>query len=137
MQKITSVAELRNAIQILEAEQAIKGRLLKEQFDLTYESLKPVNIIKRTIKDIASTPYLVNNLIGTLLGLVSGSLSNRVFVGSSGNIFRKLFGTLLQYGVTNAVSKNPDVIKSLGQYIVHYLRRRKDARLKHSEGEGF
>ena len=36
MQKLTSASELRNAIQLLEAEQAENGQLLKEQFYLTY-----------------------------------------------------------------------------------------------------
>ena len=47
MQNITSTAGLKNAIQLLEAEQAVKGQLLKEQFYITYESLKPVNLLKK------------------------------------------------------------------------------------------
>jgi len=39
MENITSAAGLKNAIQLLEAEQADKGQLLKAQFYLTYESL--------------------------------------------------------------------------------------------------
>jgi len=36
MQNITSSAELKNAIQLLEVEQAANGLLLKEQFNLIY-----------------------------------------------------------------------------------------------------
>ena len=115
MQNITSTAGLKNAIQLLEAEQAIKGQLLKEQFYLTYESLKPVNLIKSTLNDIATSPYLIDNILGTAMGLASGYLSKRIFVGASGNMIRKLLGSVLQFGVTNVVAQHPDTIKSFGQ----------------------
>jgi len=46
MENIKSIAGISKAIQLLEIEQAEKGQLLREQFNLTYESLKPVNILK-------------------------------------------------------------------------------------------
>ena len=52
MQKITSLDGLKNAIQQLEIEQGEKGRLLKDQLFITYNSLRPVNIIRKTLKDI-------------------------------------------------------------------------------------
>jgi hypothetical protein len=51
MEKISSIAGLKNAIQVLEVQQRIKGHELKEQISLTYESLKPVNLIRNTLKD--------------------------------------------------------------------------------------
>jgi len=52
MQNITSVAELKYAIQELETERKVKEQLLREQFYLTYESLKPVNIRRNTLKNL-------------------------------------------------------------------------------------
>src|SRR4030042_3487647 len=101
MQNITSTADLKNAIQLLEVEQGIKGQLLKEQFLLTFESLKPVNLLKSTLNDAASSPYLIDNILGNLLGLVTGYLTKKIFIGASGNKFRKLIGSILQFGVVN------------------------------------
>ena len=126
MQNITSAAGLKNAIQLLEAEQAVKGQLLKEQFYLTYESLKPVNLLKSTLNDIASSPYLIDNILGTAMGLATGYLSKKIFIGASGNIFRKLFGSILQFGVTNVVAQHPDTIKSFGQFIFQHIFRKKE-----------
>ncbi len=128
MQNINSVAGLKNAIQLLEVEQAINGQLLKEQFYLTYESLKPVNLLKGTLKDITSSPYLIENILGTAIGLATGYLSKKIVVGASGNIIRKLFGSVLQLGVTNAVAQHPDGIKSIGQFIFQHIFRKKDGR---------
>ena len=121
MQKITSVMELNYAIQILEAEQAEKAILLKEQFFLTYESLKPVNLIKNTLKEIFTAPNLIDNFLGTTVGLASGFLSKKLVVGASSNILRKLLGSFLDYGVTNVVAKHPEGIISLGQLIFHRI----------------
>lgn len=126
MQNITSTATLKNAIELLEVEQVVKGQILKEQFYLTYESLKPINILKKTLKEISSSPYLIDNISGTAIGLASGFLSRKIFVGASGNIFRKLIGSVLQFGITNVVAKNPDIIKSVVQAIFQHFLRKKE-----------
>ena len=126
MQNITSAAELKDAIQLLEAEQSIKGQLLREQLFLTYESLKPVNLLKNALKEISSTPYLIDNISGTAMGLLGGFLSKKIFVGASGNLIRKLFGSVLQIGVTNLVAQNSETIKSVGQALIqHFFQKKK------------
>jgi hypothetical protein len=125
MEKITSAAGLKNAILLLEADQVIQGQVLKEQFYFTYESFKPVNLIKSTLKDLASSPNLIDNILATAIGLATGFLSKKLFVGSSGNLFRKLLGSFLQAGVTNTVSQHPDNIKSFGQLIFQYFFRKR------------
>lgn len=129
MQTITSSAGLKDAIQLLEIEQGIKGQLLKEQFFLIYENLKPVNIIKNTLKEISSSPYLLDNIPGTAMGLLSGFVSKKLFVGASGNIIRKLIGSFVQFGVTNVVAQNSDIIKSVGQALLQHFFRKKNQTL--------
>jgi hypothetical protein len=126
MQSITSTTALRNAIQLLEAEQGIKGNLLKDQFYLTVESLKPVILIKNALHDISTSPKLVDNILSTAMGIASGFLTNRVFVGASGSLIRKLLGSVLQFGVTNVVAQHPETIKSLGEVIMQFIFRKKD-----------
>jgi hypothetical protein len=125
MQNISTSAELRDAIQLLEVEQAIKGQVLKQQFRLTYESLKPANLIMNALKDITTSPNLIENIIGNVLGLASGYVSKKVFVGTSGNLFRKLLGSVMQFGVTNLVSNHPDGVKSFMQLIMSKLLSKK------------
>ena len=126
MQNITSIAELKNAIQLLEVEHVEKGQLLKEQFFITYESLKPVNLLRRTVNDIASSPYLIDNILGSAMGLVSGFVSKKIFIGASGNKLRKLLGHVLQLGVTNFVALHPGAIKTIGwSFIQHFTRKKR------------
>jgi hypothetical protein len=126
MQNITSTAALKEAIQLLEIDQEIKGQILKEQLYITYESLKPLNLLKHTLKEISSSPYLIDNISGSAMGLVSGFLSKKIFVGASGNLIRKLIGSVLQFGITNVVAQNSDVIRSVGQALFHHFVRKKE-----------
>lgn len=124
METITTTEKLKQAIQILEAEHALKGQQLREQLLLSYENLKPINLIKGAISEATSSPDLVNNLFGTTMGLASGYLSKMIIVAGSGNRIRKLLGVILQLGVTNVVAQHSGTIKSFGQFIYqHFLRK--------------
>src|SRR4030042_4291984 len=125
MQDITSAAELKNAIQLLEVEQTEKGQQLKKQFFLTFESLKPINLLRNTLNDVATSPFLIDNILGTLMALTRGFLSKKIFLGVSGSIFRKIFGYILQFGVTNFVAQHHDTIKSIGQTAFKYFLSKK------------
>jgi hypothetical protein len=130
MENINSSADLKKAILSLEVEQAFSEQLLKEQFLLTIESLKPLNIIKNTLKDMASSTNLIDNTLGASAGIAAGYLTKKIVVGASGNIARKLFGSILQFGVTNFVAQHPDAIKSFSRFIYQHILSKKEI---HSE----
>ncbi len=132
MQKITSAAGLKDAIELLEAEHKAKGQLLKEQLFISYESLKPVNVLRRTLKEIASPSFLIDDFPGALMAMASGYISRKAVTGRSGNIFRKLLGSLLQFGVTSIVAKNSDTIKSTGLAIFQHFLQKKITKSKSS-----
>ena len=126
MEKITCAAELKIAIQNLKFEQEIQGQLLKEHFFLTFDSLKPANLIKNALQDITSSPYLLDNMLGSVMGMFSGYLSKKIAVGTSHNLFRKMAGSLLQFGVTNLVAQHSDILKSVGIFIIDRIHNRKE-----------
>ena len=125
MQNITSIADLKSAIQLLEVEQVDKGKLLKEQFYIAWESIKPANIIANTLNDIEKSPYLIDNILGAALGLVIGFYSNKLIFNPRGNKLKKLIGVALQFGVTNLVAKHQGIIRSIGKVVFRHLTRKK------------
>lgn len=125
MDEIRNVAELNNAIQLLEIEQEVKWKSLQNKSFVAFESLKPINLINSTLKEISSSPYLLDNIIGSAMGVASGFISRKIVVGTSSNLFRKLSGAVLQFGVTNLVAHNPEVIMKLGRFIVQYIAAKK------------
>jgi len=79
--------------------------LLKQQFRETYDSLKPVNIIKSVFHDLANSPDINNDLFSNAIGLGSGMLSKKLLMGSSDNPIRKVLGTVAEFAIANLVSK--------------------------------
>jgi hypothetical protein len=126
MENITSAAELKRVIQRVEIEHAMQGKRLKEQFFLAYENLKPANILKSTLNEITKSPYVIDNILGATLGLITGYLSKKIAIARSENPFRKFLGSALQFGITNLVVQHPDLIKLFGQFIMQHLFRKKE-----------
>ncbi|HMI79898.1 MAG TPA: hypothetical protein VK484_13960, partial [Ferruginibacter sp.] len=89
---INTAIQLKQAIAILKIEEEEKKAALVDQFHYTYESLKPINLIKNAYRKVAGTPDIANKLIGTSMGLGAGILSKRILLGKSTNIFKRILG---------------------------------------------
>ena len=118
---ITCAAELKLAILETRFEQTVQGELLKEELLNTFESLKPVSIIKNTLNEITSSPYLVENMFGAVTGLIGGYISKKIAIGGSQNVFRKILGSVVQFGVTNLVAQHPEALKNMGQIVLQKI----------------
>lgn len=127
MKKSDAGTLLKELILVKEVEHRVEGELLKEHFHLTYESLKPVNIIKNTFKGIFSAPDLKTNVVNAAIGLTTGIAAKKLFTGKSHNPLTKLFGIILEMAVASVVTKNPETIKSVGGYILKSIFRKKEA----------
>lgn len=131
--KINSVDEIRETIFLLELEQTYKRELVKIEFLETYEKLKPVNLIKNKLKSVLADPDLKSNLLTTAMSIAAGYLTKKAVVGQTHNPLKKLFGTLLQIGVTRLVAKNSDAIKSTGQSVYQNLFNEKEQEHEHEQ----
>lgn len=112
MEKQNAVATLKESIRILELQQDEEGQILKEHFKITYESLKPVNLIKNSIKDLASSFELKSSLFETLFSIVSGYFAQRMVVSSKSSLLKKIMGSMMQFGINNLLLKNIDTIRT-------------------------
>lgn len=124
MENITIHEGLRERILKLERQRFEQGKLMKEQFHLAYESVKPINLIKNTFKEVAASQDLRDNLLNTSVGLAAGYASKTLFEDASRSPFKKLLGTVLLFGVTNVVARHPKVIKSLGMMVWNVMRQK-------------
>lgn len=112
MDKIANIDDLNLSILVLEKAQAEQKKMLKEQFNATFESIKPVNLIKNTFKDFAAVPDLKNNILDTSMSIAAGFVSKKLAIGSSSSQLKHFFGSLLQLGVTKVFSDNAAGLKS-------------------------
>lgn len=96
------------AIARLQRERDLKLEELKEQLSVTYESAKPINLLKGALEDFKQIPS--SNLVQSLISIGGGYLSKKLVMGKSDSIFKTIIGYGLQYGLTNFISKkvNPN-----------------------------
>lgn len=122
MKNINSESDLRNAIIQLEVKQTYEREMLNDQFHLAYNGLKPINLIKNTLKQAAASQEIKNNILNTAVGLSAGYFSKLLFERISTNPFKKILGSALLFVVTNMVTKNPATVKLLGNKILSSIR---------------
>jgi hypothetical protein len=120
MAKQTAVESLKESIRLLEIRQTEEGEQLKAQFKVTYESLKLVNLVKSSLKELTESVEIKNNLFESIVSIATGYLTKKLMVSSSSNPFKKILGVLIQLGVTNLVAKNAETIRI---YITEFIDR--------------
>jgi len=100
--------------------------LLKEQFHIAYESVKPVNLIKSVLHEVTASPEIKNDMASNVIGLGTGFLSKRLLVDGSHSPIKRVIGTVVQFAIANLVSKHSDTIKTIGGNLIkHFFNKRK------------
>jgi hypothetical protein len=119
MQKVTSTAELKEAILQLEQQQKEQWVDLKDHIGLAFDALKPINLLRTTYREFLSTPHVAEDLIGSTIGLTTGFITKKLIVKKSRNILRNFAGGLAQMLISNFVSRNAGTIKTIGSGLIH------------------
>lgn len=113
MENIQSLADLEDAIKLLKFKKSEDEILLKELFYMTYENVKPINMIKNLFKDPVASQNITDNLLTTTVGFGAGYLSKLLFQKIVRVPFKNFIGSTLMMGVENLVAKNPGIISAL------------------------
>lgn len=88
--------------------------LLKKQFHVAYESVKPINLVKNFFHETIASPELKNDFLSKIIGFGTGILSKKLLLGSTHNPVTKVLGTFLEFAVASKVSKHSEMIKRIG-----------------------
>lgn len=121
MQEIITRQDLSNAITLLETERYHAGVQLKQEAVLAYERLiggvltKPAGV---------ANAFMSQGLLGSGAGIVLGYLVNRMLIGTSPGIIRKIIGLLLQFGVARVVSDRINILPVAGNFLLSLFRRK-------------
>ena len=87
---------------------------MRLQFEEVVESIKPVNLLRSTVKDIAETPGIAKAAIGTTIAIGAGVLSKKIVTGRSPNMFKKIMGGIVEFTVANGIANNAELITDKG-----------------------
>lgn len=106
--QIHTTSDLKDAIAELERQKIDDESSIKYEFKEMYETYKPANILKNTLTEVSASPKFRHNLLNVALGLGAGYLSQKLVIGRSAGLLKRVLGTALQFGVTSLVAKRGD-----------------------------
>ena len=105
MQSITSTKDLKEVIHQVEILQNSQRELLKEQLELTRESLKPVSLFRNMLGDAFKSPKIMLPIFLAAAGLTVTFFKRKNQSVSNPSLFKKLLGTFLQYRIKTFLSE--------------------------------
>lgn len=124
MKKLNETDALNELIQLNQQQYYTDLRLLKDQFHIAYESIKPINLIKNLVHEVTASPEIKEDLASNILGLATGFISKKIMIDEKGSTFKKVIGTVLQFAVANVVSKHSVNIKAVGTALFNNFFKR-------------
>lgn len=78
---------------------------LKDSAASIVDSISPANLLKSALKDVVQSPELRNTAINTAIGIGAGLIGEKLYVGNSKNIFKRISGSAVQFLIANFVRK--------------------------------
>ncbi|MBX2926000.1 MAG: hypothetical protein KF746_27645 [Chitinophagaceae bacterium] len=110
MKNTFTVKDIKERIALLEEQTQIMEATLRDKAQETYNSFRPMNILKNTVHSISSSPQLKRDIFSTVVNLGMGYLGTRLLMGKGG-LAKKAAGAALQLGAGNGISKKVTIWK--------------------------
>jgi hypothetical protein len=105
MYRINSQKPLTEAIRNMEAQRDLELEILKKHAEYTLYELNPVTIVKEKLRD----EIFKNSLLKAGIGLATGFITKKVFVGPKAGLLKHLLGTAVQAAVSGfVINKLPE-----------------------------
>ncbi|WP_320052684.1 hypothetical protein [uncultured Acetobacteroides sp.] len=129
MRKPDAADQLKEQILQLEERRSAEMKELKEQLYVAYESLKPTNIIRKTLHDIVASHDVQTDFIEAMLLVVSRFISKKIAditTSPPPNMLKQLLGVTLQMAFSSLAAKYSDHMKALISSMLNLLLHKHD-----------
>ncbi|CAM3605349.1 hypothetical protein O8E88_002315 [Flavobacterium psychrophilum] len=105
MKATNEKAALKSKIVFLKQKQAVDFVVLKQQYDATIDSFKPMNLIKSASLEFITSTDLKSNLINGAIGFGKNYLSEKLLNENSENPIKRILGKVLKFGLKKFIGK--------------------------------
>lgn len=105
MKAIDQKKQLATKIALLRSKQATDFLNLKDQYHITIDSFKPINLIKNSLEDAITSPGLKMGLITGAIGLSTNFLKHTVLNHTSKSPIKRILGNVLKFAVKNFIER--------------------------------
>ena len=126
MKKLNETDALNDLIQLNQQQYDTDLSLLKEQFHIAYESIRPINFVKNLVHEVTASPQIKEDVRSNVIGFVTGFISKKIMIDEKGSTFKKVIGTILQFAVANVVSKHSMNIKAVGTALINNFFKKRN-----------
>ena len=107
-------------ILMLEKRRELYYEQFKANLETSYNSLKPLNLVKSGFREIVGSPEVKQGLLSNLVGLAGGFITKKMIIGPATGMIRNSIGTVLQIIMTNLVSrKTASIVADESEEITH------------------
>ena len=129
MYKIKTIGELKSAILEMESKRSNDRILLQSALADMVNGITPMSLLKNSLRGVAASTDLKNNVLGSVIGLAAGYLSKGLIGSGSPKAIRNMASSLLQVEVATVVAQNFNKIKSIAATVAGIFRRKKKIQL--------
>lgn len=105
MKTINQKAQLATKIALLRNKQESDFLHLKDQYHITIDSFKPINLIKNSIEDAITMPSIKSSLIKGTVGFGINFLANNFLHPKSSSSKNTVLGNVLKFVTKSFMSK--------------------------------
>lgn len=106
---------LQEKIALLEISQIESLSELKKHAQLAFDSVNPMSFIKNTISDITTSTPIKNNIVNSVVGMATGYIGKAILIGKAHNPVTRILGTILQFAISNLVSKHTGIPNTMSK----------------------
>ncbi len=119
--QINNSQDLELAIIEMEKRKVVQQSILVSQFHETYESLKPVNLLKAAFHKATEAGDTRSTILKTVGGIGVGLLTKKLLIGKTTSLIGSLVSNALKLTASNTVYNNTDKLKAYGIAIYNNL----------------
>jgi hypothetical protein len=105
MNTINQKKQLAAKIALLKSKQATDFSILKDQYYITIDSFKPINLIKNSLEEVITSPSLKMSLITGAIGFSANYLKNNLLNHHSKNPVKRILSNVLKFAVKNFIER--------------------------------
>ncbi len=105
MKTINQKSQLATKIALLRNKQATDFLHLKDQYHITIDSFKPINLIKDSLEDAITAPGLKMTLLSGAIGFGTNYIKNNILNNTSKNPVKRVLSNVLKFAVKNFIDR--------------------------------
>jgi len=116
--EIRTTEDLKSAIRELEGLQKIQAKILKDEIHEKWQSLKPLNLLKRTVSNAISGSSAKTNLVRAGIGMGVGLLTKRLIGGPVNSLLKNAAINGLKFAASALVARKAEGIAVKGKNLL-------------------